>query len=176
MTQQAIFAAGCFWCVEAVFNQIKGVTKATSGYINGITENPTYKEVCTGKTEHAEAVLVEFDEETVSYETLLNIFFSIHNPTELNRQGNDIGTQYRTGIYYIDETQKQLAEQKIVELQPHFNHQIVTEVLPAQTFYPAEDYHQGYLLQNPQNSYCNLVATPKFLKAKVKFAEIWKTN
>lgn len=174
--QQAIFAAGCFWCVEAVFNQIKGVTKATSGYINGTTENPTYPEVCKGDTGHAEAVLVVFDENVIDYGKLLDIFFSIHNPTELNRQGNDIGTQYRTGIFYLDEQQKQLAEQKIAELQPHFAHNIVTEVVPAQRFYPAEDYHQGYLLQNPQNSYCNLVATPKFLKAKVKFAELWKEN
>ncbi|AFF23887.1 TPA: peptide-methionine (S)-S-oxide reductase MsrA [Pasteurella multocida] len=174
MTQQAIFAGGCFWCVEAVFNQIKGVEKATSGYINGTTENPTYKEVCTGETGHAEAVKVEFDATVISYEKLLDIFFSIHNPTQLNHQGEDVGTQYRTGIYYLNAEQEQLANNKIAELQPHFAEKIVTEVLPAQTFYPAEDYHQGYLLQNPQNSYCNLVATPKFLKAKVKFEEIWK--
>lgn len=176
MTQQAIFAAGCFWCVEAVFSHIKGVSRATSGYINGTTENPTYKEVCTGDTGHAEAVLVEFDETRISYDQLLDIFFAIHNPTEVNRQGNDVGTQYRTGLYYLNEQQKQLAEQKITELQPHFAQKIATEVCAAQTFYPAENYHQGYLLQNPQNSYCNLVATPKFLKAKVKFAELWKEN
>ncbi len=101
MTQQAIFAGGCFWCVEAVFNQIKGVEKATSGYINGTTENPTYKEVCTGETGHAEAVKVEFDATVISYEKLLDIFFSIHNPTQLNHQGEDVGTQYRTGIFII---------------------------------------------------------------------------
>ncbi|MDO5055244.1 MAG: peptide-methionine (S)-S-oxide reductase MsrA [Pasteurella oralis] len=174
MLQQAIFAGGCFWCVEAVFNQIKGVETATSGYINGTTLNPTYKEVCTGETGHAEAVKVDFDPAIINYEKLLEIFFSIHNPTELNRQGADIGTQYRSGIYYLDDQQKALAEKKVIELQPHFADKIVTEIMPAQTFYAAEDYHQGYLLQNPQNTYCNLVATPKFLKAKVKFVEIWK--
>ncbi|AKD37465.1 peptide methionine sulfoxide reductase MsrA [Pasteurella multocida subsp. multocida OH4807] len=143
MTQQAIFAGGCFWCVEAVFNQIKGVEKAISGYINGTTEHPTYKEVCTGETGHAEAVKVEFDESVINYEKLLEIFFSIHNPTQLNRQGEDIGTQYRSGVYYLTEEQKALAEQKIAELQPHFAEKIVTEVVPEKTFYSAEEYHQG---------------------------------
>lgn len=172
--QTAILAGGCFWCIEAVYNQIKGVQSAVSGYIGGQLANPTYAQVCDGVTGHAEAVKITFDPDIISYQTLLDIFFSIHNPTELNRQGNDIGTQYRSEIFYLDEQQKQLAESAIANLQPHFATPIVTKISPVTTFYPAEAYHQGYFQQNPNTGYCSMVVAPKYLKAKVKFAEWWK--
>ncbi|MGV6989367.1 peptide-methionine (S)-S-oxide reductase MsrA [Testudinibacter sp. P80/BLE/0925] len=172
--QTAILAGGCFWCIEAVYSQIKGVQSAVSGYIGGQLANPTYAQVCDGVTGHAEAVKITFDSDIISYQTLLDIFFSIHNPTELNRQGNDIGTQYRSEIFYLDERQKQLAKNKLSELQPHFAAPIVTKISPVTTFYSAEDYHQGYFKQNPNTGYCSMVVAPKYLKAKVKFAKWWK--
>lgn len=174
--QTAILAGGCFWCIEAVYNDIKGVKSAVSGYIGGTTNNPTYRQVCDEDTYHAEAVKISFDPTVVEYEILLDIFFAIHDPTQLNRQGNDIGSQYRSAIFHLDEQQKRIAERKIAELQPHFELPIVTEVVKAPQFYTAEDYHQGYLKQNPQNTYCQMVATPKYLKAKIKFAELWKKH
>ncbi|MGR3808087.1 peptide-methionine (S)-S-oxide reductase [Pasteurella testudinis DSM 23072] len=171
--QTAIFAGGCFWCIEAVYNQIKGVQSAVSGYIGGHLANPTYRQVCDTDSGHAEAVKIEFDPDIIGYQTLLDIFFSIHNPTELNRQGNDIGSQYRSEIFYLDEQQKQLAQQTIAELQPHFAQPIVTKISPVTTFYPAEEYHQGYFKQNPNTGYCSMVVAPKYLKAKVKFSDLW---
>ncbi|MGR6981683.1 peptide-methionine (S)-S-oxide reductase MsrA [Testudinibacter sp. P27/CKL/0425] len=170
--QTAILAGGCFWCIEAVYNQINGVQSAVSGYIGGHAENPSYRQVCD--TGHAEAVKIEFDPNIISYQTLLDIFFSIHNPTQLNRQGNDIGTQYRSEIFYLDDTQKQLAEQAIADLKPHFDVPIVTKISPVTTFYPAEEYHQGYFKQNPNTGYCSMVVAPKYLKAKVEFEGLWK--
>lgn len=172
--QTAILAGGCFWCIEAVYNQIKGVQSAVSGYIGGHLANPTYRQVCDTDSGHAEAVKIEFDPEIISYKTLLEIFFSIHNPTELDRQGDDIGSQYRSEIFYLDETQQQCAQHIIHELHPHFDQPIVTKISPATTFYLAEDYHQGYFQQNPNAGYCSLVVAPKYLKAKVKFADWWK--
>ena len=173
--QTAILAGGCFWCIEAVYNQIQGVQSAVSGYIGGHTENPTYRQICDTDRGHAEAVKIEFDPEIIDYQAILDIFFVIHNPTELNRQGNDIGTQYRSEIFYLNEQQKQLAQQTILELQPHFAQPIVTKVTPVTTFYPAEEYHQGYFKQNPNTGYCSMVVAPKYLKAKVKFKNRWKS-
>lgn len=173
--QTAILAGGCFWCIEAVYNQIQGVQSAVSGYIGGHTENPTYRQICDTDSGHAEAVKIEFDPEIIDYQAILDIFFAIHNPTELNRQGNDIGTQYRSEIFYLNEQQKQLAQQTILELQPHFAQPIVTKVTPVTTFYPAEEYHQGYFKQNPNTGYCSMVVAPKYLKAKVKFKNRWKS-
>lgn len=173
--QTAILAGGCFWCIEAVYNQIQGVQSAVSGYIGGYTENPTYRQICDTDSGHAEAVKIEFDPEIIDYQAILDIFFAIHNPTELNRQGNDIGTQYRSEIFYLNEQQKQLAQQTILELQPHFAQPIVTKVTPVTTFYSAEEYHQGYFKQNPNTGYCSMVVAPKYLKAKVKFKNRWKS-
>ncbi len=173
--QTAILAGGCFWCIEAVYNQIQGVQSAVSGYIGGHTENPTYRQICDTDSGHAEAVKIEFDPEIIDYQAILDIFFVIHNPTELNRQGNDIGTQYRSEIFYLNEQQKQLAQQTILELQPHFAQPIVTKVTPVTTFYSAEEYHQGYFKQNPNTGYCSMVVAPKYLKAKVKFKNRWKS-
>lgn len=173
--QTAILAGGCFWCIEAVYNQIQGVQSAVSGYIGGHTENPTYRQICDTDSGHAEAVKIEFDPEIIDYQAILDIFFVIHNPTELNRQGNDIGTQYRSEIFYLNEQQKQLAQQTILELQPHFAQPIVTKVTPVTTFYPAEEYHQGYFKQNPNTGYCSMVVAPKYLKAKIKFKNRWKS-
>ena len=173
--QTAILAGGCFWCIEAVYNQIQGEQSADSGYIGGHTENPTYRQICDTDSGHAEAVKIEFDPEIIDYQAILDIFFVIHNPTELNRQGNDIGTQYRSEIFYLNEQQKQLAQQTILELQPHFAQPIVTKVTPVTTFYPAEEYHQGYFKQNPNTGYCSMVVAPKYLKAKIKFKNRWKS-
>jgi peptide-methionine (S)-S-oxide reductase len=142
--QQAIFAAGCFWGVQYYFDQIPGVLKTSVGYTGGHTENPTYEEVCTHTTGHAEAVLIEFDPETVNYETLLKQFFHMHDPTQLNRQGPDIGDSYRTAIFYFDDEQKVQAERAKVVAQANFEHPIVTEITAAGPFYEAEDYHQKF--------------------------------
>ena len=143
-TQKALFAAGCFWGVQFYFDQIPGVTRTTVGYTGGHTENPTYEEVCTHTTGHAEAVLVEFDPEKVSYDTLLQQFFHMHDPTQLNRQGPDIGDSYRTAIFYFDQTQKTVAERAKQVAQKHYDQPIVTELTPAGPFYEAEAYHQKY--------------------------------
>ena len=136
--QQALVGGGCFWCVEAVFLQLKGVEKVVSGYAGGISQNPTYEQVCQGTTQHAEVILIDFDEQQISYSQLLNVFFTTHDPTTLNRQGNDIGTQYRSVIYYFNDEQKQQAEQIIHDLEDE-GLNIVTELSPAPTFYPAEE-------------------------------------
>jgi peptide methionine sulfoxide reductase msrA/msrB len=141
---KAIFAAGCFWGVQYYLDQVPGVTKSTVGYIGGSTENPTYEDVCTHTTGHAEAVELDFDPEQVSYETLVRHFFRLHDPTQLNRQGPDVGDQYRSAIFYIDDTQKEVAEQVLDELQPDYDGPIVTQIVSAGIFYPAEDYHQKY--------------------------------
>lgn len=141
---KALFAAGCFWGVQYYFDQVPGVTKSTVGYTGGHTENPTYEDVCSHTTGHAEAVLLEFDPEQVSYETLTRHFFRMHNPTQLNRQGPDVGDNYRTAIFYFDEDQKTVAEQVREEVQQHLQEPIVTEITPASTFYEAEDYHQKF--------------------------------
>lgn len=171
--QQALFGGGCFWCVEAVFLQIRGVEKVTSGYAGGHTINPTYEQVCQGDTQHAEVILVDFDEKQVTYSQLLDVFFATHDPTTLNRQGNDIGTQYRSVIYYYNEEQKQAAENTIQTLKDD-DLDIVTELSPVPTFYPAEEYHQNYYAKNPSQGYCNFAIPPKLLKLYSKFQHLMK--
>jgi peptide-methionine (S)-S-oxide reductase len=164
--QVATLAGGCFWCLEAVFEQVRGVEKSVSGYCNGAVPNPTYEQVCTGRTGHAEAVQLTFDESQITFSDLLDIFFAIHDPTTLNRQGADMGTQYRSGVYYHDETQRAIAEEKIRQLDASgiFPGKIVTEVAPLEAFYPAEDYHQGYYQLHTFQPYCQAVISPKLAK------------
>jgi peptide-methionine (S)-S-oxide reductase len=167
----ATLGAGCFWCVEAIFQRLKGVDKVISGYSGGKTENPTYKEVCTGLTGHAEVVQIYFDPAIITYEELLEVFFSTHDPTQLNRQGNDVGTQYRSVIFYHNEKQKQIAEaykQKINESKL-FDKPIVTEITAFTRFYPAENYHQNYFNQNKNQPYCIYVVGPKVEKFEKLF-------
>ena len=167
-TQTAIFAGGCFWCTEAFFTDVKGVESVTSGYIGGKTENPTYKEVCGGYTGHAEAIKIVYNPAEVAYEDLLEIFFATHDPTTLNRQGADVGTQYRSEVFYTTEAQKEEASQFIKHLteQNIFGKKIVTKVTKASVVYPAEDYHQDYFAQNPNQPYCQAVISPKLEKFK----------
>ncbi len=170
-TETAIFAGGCFWCTEAFFTDLKGVEKVVSGYIGGKTENPTYKEVCEGFSGHAEAIKITFNPDEVAYEDLLEIFFATHDPTTLNRQGNDVGTQYRSEIFYTSDAQKVAAESFVKQLaeQKIFDKQIVTKVSKAPTFYVAEDYHQDYYAQNQNQPYCAAVITPKLTKLKKNY-------
>lgn len=171
----ATLGGGCFWCVETVFNELKGVYKATSGYMGGHIENPTYKMVCTGETGHAEVVQVEFDPGITSYEDILNVFWAIHNPTTLNRQGNDIGTQYRSAIFYHSDDQKIKAEHSIKEVASKlYDDPIVTEITKAGEFWEAEAYHQGYYKQNPNQGYCSMVVGPKVAKFRSKFKNMLK--
>ena len=162
----ATLAGGCFWCLEAVFDNLQGVESVESGYSNGKTVNPTYKQVCNGDTGHAEVVRVTFDPKVIPFREILGVFFAIHDPTTLNRQGNDAGTQYRSAIYYHSPEQKATAEQVVKELtaQKAFGDPIVTEVAPAQTFYVAEDYHQEYFANNGSQRYCQIVVAPKVAK------------
>ncbi|HJX57392.1 MAG TPA: peptide-methionine (S)-S-oxide reductase MsrA [Thiobacillus sp.] len=168
----ATLAGGCFWCIETVFNQLRGVESAVSGYMGGNTANPTYTDICNGDTGHAEVVQVSFDPDVISYRELLDAFFTLHDPTQLNRQGNDVGTQYRSAIFWHTPEQKAEAEAVIAELTAakQFDAPIVTEVTAATTFYPAEDYHQGYFEQNPHQLYCQFVVAPKVAKARAKYA------
>ncbi|MBK6266293.1 peptide-methionine (S)-S-oxide reductase MsrA [Marivirga sp. S37H4] len=170
----AYFAGGCFWCVEASFEQIKGVEEAISGYSGGTQENPTYKEVSYGKTDHAEAVMVLYNPELISYETLLDIFFTAHDPTQLNRQGPDVGEQYRSAIFYRNPSEKQAAEQKINSLAGNFDKKIVTVLTEFSTFYKAEDYHQDYEKKNPDDRYIVNVSKPKIEKVAEKFSHLLK--
>jgi peptide-methionine (S)-S-oxide reductase len=170
-TETAIFAGGCFWCTEAFFTDLKGVEKVVSGYIGGKTENPTYKEVCEGYSGHAEAIQITFNPDEVAYEDLLEIFFATHDPTTLNRQGADVGTQYRSEIFYTSEAQKAAAENfiKLLTDQKIFDKKIVTKISSATTFYPAEDYHQDYYAQNPNQPYCQAVIAPKLAKLQKNY-------
>ncbi len=178
MTQQSVatLAGGCFWCLESAFNQLRGVIHAESGYSNGFHSNPTYELVCGGDTGHAEVVRITFDESIISYRELLEIFFALHNPTQLNRQGNDIGSQYRGGIYFHDEYQQQIALEIIEEISSSeiWDDPIVTEVLPIDNYFKAEEYHQDYFNNNPQNTYCNMVVAPKLVKFKQTFSRFLK--
>lgn len=169
----AVFGAGCFWCVEAVFQQVNGITKIESGYSNGDVKNPTYREVCDGRTGHAEVCKIWFDSNIVSYETLLSIFWQTHDPTTLNQQGNDRGTQYRSAIYYNNDSQKLAAEKYKIELNKSgaFSNPIVTEIDAVNNYFPAEDYHQNYYNQNSQQSYCQFVIAPKLEKFKKVFGD-----
>jgi peptide-methionine (S)-S-oxide reductase len=169
----ALFGAGCFWCVEAMFQRLDGVVKVESGYAGGHALNPTYKEVCTGTTGHAEVCRITFDPKEISYETLLSIFWQTHDPTTLNRQGNDVGTQYRSSIFYYNDVQKQLAEKYKTELNASgaFSSPIVTEIIAVSNYYPAEDYHQNYYNQNSEQSYCQFVIAPKVEKLEKVFKD-----
>ncbi|ACL25376.1 peptide-methionine (S)-S-oxide reductase MsrA [Chloroflexus aggregans] len=171
--ETATLAGGCFWCLEAVYDQVIGVKDVVSGYTGGHVPNPSYQRVCDGNTGHAEAVQIQFDPEQIGYRELLEIFFSIHDPTTLNRQGADVGTQYRSAIFYHSEEQRQIAEQLVRELteQRVFRDPIVTEIVPASTFYPAEDYHQEYFARNPYQPYCQFVVAPKVAKFRKLFAD-----
>ena len=173
---KATFAGGCFWCTEAVYAQIKGVQSVTSGYIGGKNPNPTYQQVCTGQTGHAEAVEIAYDPQQVPYEKLLEVFFITHDPTTKNRQGADVGTQYRSGVFYHDDEQKKTAEEVIAKLDAAkvFPGRIVTEVTPASTFYAAEKYHQDYFANNPFKPYCQAVVSPKVEKVRKVFKDLLK--
>ena len=177
-TVKATFGGGCFWCTEAVYAQIKGVTRVTSGYIGGHVKDPTYKQVCSGLTGHAEAVEIEYDPAVVAYEKLLEIFFSTHDPTTLNRQGADVGTQYRSAIFYHDDEQKKAAQQVIIQLNAAkvFPARIVTKLEPATVFYPAEDYHQDYFAINGYQPYCQAVIAPKVAKVRKVFKDLLKED
>ena len=166
----AVLGGGCFWCTEAVFQQIKGITKVESGYTGGAPPNPTYEQICTGKTGHAEVVRLEFDPAVIGYREILEIFFTVHDPTTLNRQGNDTGTQYRSVIYYQSSEQRDIAQQVITCMAGVWDAPIVTELSPAQPFYKAEDYHQDYFNQHPMQGYCAFIVAPKVAKVRSTFA------
>lgn len=169
--ETALFGAGCFWCIEAMFQDLKGVLHVASGYTGGHVDHPTYKQVCTGTTGHAEVLHIQFDPAVISYETLLEAFWYAHDPTQLNRQGNDIGTQYRSAIYYFNLAQKTAAEASKNAVTSRFDQPIVTEITAANTFYPAEDYHTDYFKLHGENPYCSAVVGPKVQKFRKKFAD-----
>ncbi|MEK5754915.1 peptide-methionine (S)-S-oxide reductase MsrA [Acinetobacter variabilis] len=173
--QQALFGGGCFWCTEAVFLQLQGVQKVVSGYAGGQNPNPTYEQVCGGDTNHAEVILIDFNENQITYSQLLEVFFATHDPTTLNRQGNDVGTQYRSVIYYFNDEQKETAQLTIDSLKAE-GLNIVTELSPAPTFYPAEEYHQNFFAKNPNQGYCNFAIPPKLNKLQHKFMTLLKTH
>lgn len=166
--ESAVVGGGCFWCTEALFQMLPGVKSITSGYAGGTIENPTYKQVCTGRTGHAEVIKIEFDPKVVSYEKIIDTFWDAHDPTTLNRQGADTGTQYRSIILYSSEAQKLAAEKSKATAQKHFHDPIVTEIVPLKKFYAAEDYHQNYYRNNPDQGYCQVVIRPKVEKFEHK--------
>ncbi|HMQ70445.1 MAG TPA: peptide-methionine (S)-S-oxide reductase MsrA [Ignavibacteria bacterium] len=172
----AILGGGCFWCIEAILNELKGVEKVESGYSGGNIKNPTYQEVCTGKTGHAEVVKITFDPEIISYGKLIEIFFHIHDPTTLNRQGNDVGTQYRSVIFYNSEAQKKTAEEVIKNISDSglWSDPVVTVVEALEAYYPAEDYHQDYYNNNKEKSYCSIVIAPKIAKFYEEYKDLIK--
>ena len=166
----AVLGAGCFWCIETQLMELKGVSSVTSGYCNGLTKNPTYKEVCTGETGHAEVAKVVYDPSIISFEDLLEIFWTIHDPTTLNRQGNDIGTQYRSAIFYTSLEQKMKAEKSKMDLATQiWDDEIITEITPLDVFYPAEAYHQNYYKNNSTQGYCQAIISPKLAKFRKQF-------
>jgi peptide-methionine (S)-S-oxide reductase len=175
-SEVATLGGGCFWCIEAVFDELKGVERVESGYSGGERANPTYREVCTGATGHAEVIQITFDPQIISFRQILEIFFTVHNPTTLNRQGADVGTQYRSAIFYHNEEQRTVAEQLIQELnaQQVWDTPIVTEVVPFQKFYVAEDYHQEYFRLNGTQPYCSAVIAPKMAKFRQHYRELLK--
>ncbi len=176
--EKAVFGGGCFWCTEAVLQQLKGVEKVTPGYAGGTTENPTYEDVCSGTTGHAEVIEITFDPQVISYKQLLAVFFSSHNPTTLNKQGNDEGTQYRSIILYTSPEQQQEAESYITMLtNDHtFEDPIVTTVEPFKIFYPAEEYHQNYYKNNESKPYCQAIINPKVAKIREQYADLLKNS
>jgi peptide-methionine (S)-S-oxide reductase len=174
-TETATLAGGCFWCLDAAYQQLKGVERVVSGYAGGDKPDPTYEQVTSGKTSHAETVQITYDPKIISYEDLLEVFWIIHNPTTLNRQGNDYGSQYRSVIFYVSEEQHKIAQDSIKKVAPLWPDPIVTEVVPLETFYPAEAYHQNYFAKNPGNAYCQVVINPKLTKLRKRFAQRLKS-
>lgn len=170
-TDTIVLGGGCFWCTEAVMKPLRGVERVVSGYANGHVKNPTYREVCSGRTGHNEVVQVTYDPEVVSLDDLLGVFFATHDPTTLNRQGADRGTQYRSGVYYSSDAQRETAEAVMAEVAPAFDDPIVTEVVPLESFYPAEDYHQDYFERNPAQPYCAAVIAPKVAKLRSRYLD-----
>jgi peptide-methionine (S)-S-oxide reductase len=172
--QTIVLGGGCFWCTEAVYKEVRGVTDVESGYGNGETPNPSYEQVCTGRTGHNEVVKLTYDPAQVSTRQLLEIFFAVHDPTQLNRQGNDVGTQYRSGIYFTTPEQQQVAEALLREMERDrlFDAPIVTEVQPLANYWPAEDYHQDFFEKNPHQGYCLAVAAPKVAKFRKTFTQL----
>jgi peptide-methionine (S)-S-oxide reductase len=170
-SEVATLAGGCFWCVEVIFDELRGVSDVVSGYMGGRTPNPTYRDVCSGKTGHAEVIQVHFDPKVISYREVLEVFLTIHDPTTLNRQGNDVGTQYRSAIFFHSPEQQSIANDIIAEFSREkiWDRPIVTEVTAAQTFFPAEAYHQEYYVNNPEQGYCQIVIAPKVAKFRNKY-------
>lgn len=165
-----VLGGGCFWCLDAIYKNVQGVTKITSGYTGGQVENPTYNQVCSGSTGHAEVVKLDYEDEQIDLENILRIFFETHDPTTMNKQGNDVGTQYRSVIFYENDADKKVAERVLQETQQNFKAPIVTEIKPLPTFYEAEDYHQDYYAKNPDQPYCIAVISPKLEKFLKKHA------
>lgn len=176
--ETATLAGGCFWCLEAVFQEVRGVESVQPGYAGGHVPNPTYEQVCTGTTGHAEAVQIRFDPETIPYRELLEIFFTIHDPTTLNRQGPDVGPQYRSGIFYHTPEQERTARQVIAELEASgvWKDPIVTQVVPLEIFYPAEEYHKDYYRRNPEQAYCKIIVAPKVAKLRSLYSSKLKNR
>jgi peptide-methionine (S)-S-oxide reductase len=173
-TEVAILGGGCFWCTEAVYLEVRGVTRVESGYMGGAAANPTYEQVCAGTTGHAEVVRLAFDPNVISYRDILEIFFTIHDPTTLNRQGNDVGTQYRSVIFFTSPEQEAMARKVMAEMAAVWDAHIVTQIVPEETWYKAEDYHQNYFAQHPLQGYCAFVVAPKVAKFRKTFAERMK--
>jgi peptide-methionine (S)-S-oxide reductase len=173
-TETAVFGAGCFWCVEAIYQRVNGVTDIESGYAGGHVQNPTYRQVTTGKTGHAEVIKLEYDPSVISYEELLEVFWHTHNPTTLNRQGADVGPQYRSAIFYLTEEQKEVAEKSLkkTDASDLWEDPIVTEITPLSNYSTAEDYHQNYFNNNPNAGYCSIVIAPKLAKFKKDFPHL----
>ena len=171
LSQIAVLGGGCFWCTEATFQMLRGVISVVPGYAGGLSPSPTYEAVCGGKTGHAEVIKIEFDPEKISYTDLLTVFFAIHDPTTLNRQGNDVGTQYRSIILYTGENQRKVAEKFIKKLNDN-GMKVVTELKPLEKFYEAETYHRNYFKKNPEKAYCQIVINPKLEKVKERFSEL----
>ncbi|MFA1611848.1 peptide-methionine (S)-S-oxide reductase MsrA [Halobellus rubicundus] len=171
-TETATFGGGCFWCTEAAMKVLDGVSAVTSGYAGGDVQNPTYRQVCSGSTGHAEVVQVEYDPEAIGYDQLLEVFFATHDPTQLNRQGPDVGTQYRSIVLYHDDEQRRQAEAYVEALDAEYDDDVVTEIEPLERFWAAEEYHQDYFEKNPSDAYCRMHAQPKVEKVREKFAEL----
>jgi peptide-methionine (S)-S-oxide reductase len=173
--ETAVFGGGCFWCTEAIFQKVKGVKKVESGFSGGFIKNPAYREVCNDNTGHAEVIRIEYEPGEITYEELLRVFFLTHDPTTLNRQGNDVGTQYRSVVFYMNEAQKSIAEKVKAELgaEKHFPKPVVTEILPFENFYKAEEYHQNYYASNPSQPYCSYVIAPKLEKFRKQLPEFF---
>ena len=171
-----VLAGGCFWCLDAIYRRLKGVETVFSGYVGGKKPDPTYYEVAGGNTGHAEAVQITFDEKIISSEVILDLFFLIHDPTTLNRQGADVGTQYRSAMFYKDQEQHEAFLAAVVRAEDHWDDPIVTEIVPLDVFYPAEDEHQDYFNKNPDNGYCSIVIAPKIVKARSAYTQYFKES